>query len=48
MSDDRIIVRKEGKPVAFKGQLAQYTRIGYKYNPQQYTPSCILHKRRCR
>ncbi len=48
MSCDREIVRKEGKPVMFKGQLVQYVRIGHKHNPQLYTPSCRLHKHKCR
>lgn len=45
---DREIIRKEGKPFAFKGSTVQFVRIGKKHNPQQYTPSCIIHKHRCR
>ena len=45
---EREIVRKDGIPVAFKGQLVQYIRVGRKKDPQQYTPSCRLHKHRCR
>ena len=48
MSCDRIIVRKDGIPVAFKGQMVQYVRIGHKHNPQQYTPNCRVHKHKCR
>ncbi len=48
MSCDREIVRKDGIPVMFKGQLVQYVRVGKKHNPQLYTPSCRLHKHKCR
>lgn len=45
---EREIVRKDGKPVAFKSQTVQFIRIGKKSDPQEYTPSCRIHKHKCR
>lgn len=45
---EREIVRKDGKPFAFKTQTVQFIRIGKKTDPQQYTPSCRIRKNKCR
>lgn len=36
---DREIVRKEGRPVAFKSDKVEFVRCGRKCNPQEYTPN---------
>lgn len=45
---EREIVRKEGRPFAFKGQTVQFIRCGRKCNPQQYTPSFKPRKLECK
>lgn len=45
---ERKISRKNGKPVAFATQSIQFVRIGKKKEPQMYTPSCKIHKGRCK
>jgi hypothetical protein len=45
---EREIVRRNGQPVMFTTQLIQYIETGKKKDPQLYTPSCKVHRGKCR
>lgn len=45
---DRLISRRNGKPVTFTTQSVQYIEIGHKKNPQMYTTNCRIHHGKCR
>ena len=45
---EREIVRRNGYPVMFASESIQYIQTGKKKDPQLYTPSCKIHKGKCR